>query len=197
LIVVALQGQGPALDPPPVATVPPPDTTALTWWHAPPPLIIAAPPDTNRGRPRAIEYSDMYGVRLEIHRYASYATIPLFVGEYALGQSLINHPPGTSAARNAHSIVAYGLAGLFGVNTVTGVWNLWESRHDPADRPRKYIHAALMMLSDAGFVATGATAPGRRRITADPGAARVHKELAIGSMAVALGGYLMMLVWKK
>lgn len=197
LFIATLQQPGPALAPPPVGTVLPPDTAALAWWHAPPPLIIATTADTNRGRPRAIEYSDMYGVRLEIHRYASYATIPLFVGEYALGQSLINHPPGSSGTRTAHSIVAYGLGGLFAVNTITGVWNLWESRHDPADRTRKYIHSALMILSDAGFVATGATAPGRRRITADPGAARVHKEIAIGSMVTALAGYAMMLVWKK
>ena len=182
LLVVALQA---------------PDTAALPWWQTPPPLVVPAAADTNRGRPRAIEYSDFYGVRLEIHRYASYATIPLFIGEYALGQSLYHHPPGSAATRNAHSIVALGVAGLFGVNTVTGVWNLWESRHDPADRPRKYIHAALMILSDAGFVATGATAPGQRRFTADPGSARVHKEIAIGSMVTAFAGYAMMLVWKK
>ncbi len=197
LIVVSLQGPGPVLDPPPVATVPPPDTAALAWWHAPPPLTLVVPADTNRRRPRAIEYSNMYGVRLEIHRYASYATIPLFISEYALGQNLINHPPGTSATRTAHSIVAFGVAGLFAVNTVTGVWNLWESRHDPADRPRKYIHAALMILSDAGFVATGATAPGRRRYAVDPGSAQTHKTIAIGSMVTAVAGYAMMLVWKK
>lgn len=197
MVIVALQQPGPALDPTPVAPVPAPDTVALAWWQAPPPLIVAVPADTNRGRPRAIEYSNLYGVRLEIHRYASYATIPLFIGEYALGQNLINHPPGTSATRTAHSIVAYSIAGLVTVNTITGVWNLWESRHDPADRPRKYIHAALMILSDAGFVATGATAPGRDDFQGDPGSARLHKQLAIGSMVTALAGYAMMLVWKK
>ncbi len=174
-----------------------PDTAALPWWHAPPPLVLPIPADTNRGRPRAIEYSDMYGVRLEIHRYASYATIPLFVGEYALGQSLYNHPPGSSGTVTAHRVVAIGLAGLFAVNTVTGVWNLWESRHDPADRPRKYIHSALMILSDAGFAASGASAPGPRRVVNDPHSATIHRNTAIGSMVVALAGYGMKLVWKK
>lgn len=164
----------------------------------PAPLAALAAPDTGgRRRPRAIEYSDLYGVRLQIHRVASYATLPLFVGEFALGQSLYNHPPGSSATLTAHQITALGLAGLFGLNTVTGAWNLWDSRHDPADRTRRYLHAALMFISDAGFVASGATAPGRRRILRDPSAAATHRTIALTSMGVALVGYGMMLVWKK
>ena len=197
LLAATLQRAGPVWDPP-ASTVAVPDTSAFSsWMPARSALSSVALADTNRRRPRAIEYSEFYGVRLEIHRYASYATIPLFLGEAALGQSLYAHPPGTSAARTAHSVLAFGVAGLFGVNTVTGVWNLWESRHDPADRPRKYIHAALMILSDAGFVATGAVAPGGRRAAADPNRATIHRNIAIGSMAVALVGYGMMLIWKK
>ncbi len=193
LVAVTLQHSGPLLDVP-VSTPAPLFAAALTSAAAGP--LVAA--DTGRrARPRAIEYSDLYGVRLEIHRYASYATLPLFVGEFALGQTLYNHPPGSSATLTAHQITALGLAGLFGINTVTGAWNLWDSRHDPADKTRRYIHAALMFISDAGFVASGASAPGRRRVTQDPGAATTHRTIALTSMGVALVGYGMMLIWKK
>jgi hypothetical protein len=152
--------------------------------------------DTTPQRPRAIEHSDFYYVRLGIHRYASYAIVPTFITEYALGQSLYNHPPGSSGTRTAHSVVAIGLVSLFGVNTVTGVWNLWDSRHDAPGRARRYIHAALMLTSDAGFVAATAVAPGRRQVIADPSRARLHRALALSSMGLALGGYGMMLIWK-
>lgn len=155
-----------------------------------------SPPDSTPRRPRAIEHSDFYYVRLGIHRYASYAIVPTFITEYALGQSLYNHPPGSSGTRTAHSVVAVGLVGLFGLNTVTGVWNLWDSRHDSPGRARRYIHAALMLTSDAGFVAATAVAPGRRQVLADPSRARLHRALALSSMGLALGGYGMMLIWK-
>ena len=40
--------------------------------------------------PAAIQFSDAYETRAKIHKYASYATLPLFAGEIALGQSLFN-----------------------------------------------------------------------------------------------------------
>jgi len=147
-------------------------------------------------RPRAIEHSDFYYARLTIHRDASYAIIPLFVTEYALGSSLFAHPPGSNATRTAHGIVGAGLIGVFGLNTVTGTWNLWDSRHDSPGRARRYVHAALMLLSDAGFVATEMTAPGRDEAVTNPSKKRLHRTLAITSMGLAIGGYGMMLVWK-
>ena len=155
-----------------------------------------------RRRPRAVEYSNFYTVRLTIHRYASYATLPLFVAEYALGRSLYNRPPDStsSSLRSAHGVVAIGIAGLFGLNTVTGGWNLWDARKDPAGRTRRYVHSALMLVSDAGFVATGALAPNHRAElagTVDPNRRSLHRTVAIASMSTALAGYLMMLIWKN
>ena len=94
-------------------------------------------------------------------------------------------------------MVALGLAGLFGVNTVTGLWNLWDSRKDPTGRARRYIHAALMIAADAGFVATASAAPSPRRVTLDDPRANRHRTLAIASMSTALASYVMMLVWKN
>ena len=60
--------------------------------------------------PVATTYSDAYEVRLKIHKYASYATLPLFATELALGQSLYNNPD-TGARKGAHAAVGTGLVG--------------------------------------------------------------------------------------
>jgi len=160
------------------------------------PIMLGSDTGTQQ-RPHAVEYSDAYGVRLTIHHYASYLTLPLFAAEYALGQSLYNNPPAAegSSTRQAHSVVAASIAGLFAVNTVTGVWNLWEGRKNPEGRVRRYLHAALLIVADAGFVATGATAPDDDS-GADPNARSRHRTIAITSMVTALAGYGMMLIWK-
>src|SRR5690242_17274437 len=90
---------------------PPPDTTrpAVSIMVLPPewPMLRAdlAFGDTAQGRrPKPIEYSDAYYTRLMIHKYASYATVPLFVTEYFVGQSIINQgDTASSSLRNAHS----------------------------------------------------------------------------------------------
>ncbi|MBP6443940.1 MAG: hypothetical protein KA267_07975, partial [Gemmatimonadales bacterium] len=121
--------------------------------------IHQVPADT--GRLRAIEYSDAYAVRLKIHRIASYAELPLFAAEYFLGEKLLRDQRNgvnqggedggnRSSARGAHSAVAAGLGVLFTVNTVTGGWNLYESRKDPSGRTRKWIHTIAMLAADAG-----------------------------------------------
>lgn len=101
---------------------------------------------------RAVEHSDWYYRRLTVHKVASYTTVPLFVTEYVLGDKLYSGDA-SSSVRSAHQAVATGIGVLFGVNTVTGVWNLWDSRHEQAGRARRFTHAALMLMSDAGFVA--------------------------------------------
>jgi len=92
--------------------------------------------------------------------------------------------------------VAWGLGGLFAVNTVTGTWNLIESRSDPNGRTRLVIHSLLMLASDAGFLATALKTPsshGLKSINylADRSA---HRNLAIVSVSTATVGYLMMLI---
>jgi hypothetical protein len=153
-------------------------------------------------RPRAIEMSDAYHTRLTIHFIASFATLPLFVAEYLIGVKLYNNFPDTTSSgqslRQTHRLLALGVGGLFAVNTITGAWNLWDSRKQPEGAARRYIHSGLMFLADAGFVATGLTAPkGRRRFTSAPSARRLHRAIAIGSMGTALASYAMMLIWRN
>ena len=168
------------------------------------PRVAASPADSGRPtRPKAIQFSDAYYTRLAIHRYASYSMVPLFVAEYALGQSLYNTTtPGDTArvsqsVRSWHGLVANGIGVLFAVNTVTGVWNLWEGRTAKEGRARRYVHAGLMLLSDAGFAWTAQLAPGRRTALTDPSRRTTHRTAAMISIGTSVVGDVMMLIWNK
>jgi hypothetical protein len=88
---------------------------------------------TRRRRP--VQSGDLHYTRLKIHRVASYLTVPLFVVQYLAGRELYNKGDrAASWARDAHGPLAAGVAGLFAVNTVTGVWNRWDSRKGPDRR---------------------------------------------------------------
>lgn len=163
------------------------------------------PADTPTAPPPLIDYPASYNTRVTIHKIASYAILPLFAAEYYTGEQLFNK--GESAptwVRRSHGPIAAGVATLFAVNTVTGVWNLWDARKDPEARGWRTTHGLLMLLADAGFTATGLTAPHShvRRGVIDPGATsggggtgnrRLHRQLAVGSMGVALISFVMML----
>ena len=155
-----------------------------------------APADTTHRR-HAVEYSDWYYKRLTIHKVASYATIPLFAAEYVLGDKLYSGT-GDNSTRSAHKAVGAGIGVLFGVNTVTGVWNLWEGRQVAEGRARRTTHAVLMLLADAGFVATGALAPKGNEDTfeANQNDRSRHRTVAVTSMGVSLASYVMMYLWK-
>ena len=77
-----------------------------------------------------------FEARSKIHKFASFATLPLFGVQLALGQSLYNGTGNTDAKKGAHAVVGAGIVGLFGVNTVTGVWNMFgaEGRRDKTGR---------------------------------------------------------------
>jgi hypothetical protein len=164
----------------------PPSSTDLTWETGP------APQTT---RPKAISYSNGYSVRRSVHKYASFATLPLFVAQFVVGQKLYDNPEDHSL-HGAHSGLAAGTAVLFGVNSFTGVWNLMEGRHDPNGHRRRTVHGILMLAADAGFVATAALAPGEHenRTGTSPGDNRsTHRAVALTSMGIATASYLYML----
>jgi hypothetical protein len=157
--------------------------------------VATAPDGQGSPRAKAVEYSHGYEVRMKVHKIASLATLPLFATEYFLGQKLYD---GTSndSVKGAHGAVAGAIAGLFGVNTVTGVWNLWEARHDTNRRGRRIAHAIMMLGADAGFVATGMLAPDDDDPNNYLDRRSTHRTVALTSMAVATASYLMMLFWK-
>jgi hypothetical protein len=177
-----------------LALLAPPDTVAAVQEPVPPAVALspAPPADTVRPRPRAVEVSDAYEMRLRIHRYASYTMVPLFVAQTVAGNQLYQSGgDDPSWALTMHRVGAGGLATLFTVNTVTGVWNLWESRNVTQGRALRFVHAGLMLASDAGFTYAGvklgpdATRSGAKR--------QQHKRVALISMSGALLGYGAML----
>ena len=160
------------------------------------PVSLQLEPDTTpRRRRKSIEVSDWYERRLRIHRYGAYATLPLFVFQAAAGNELYHKGSGADGwARNGHRVGATALATVFSVNTVTGLWNLWDSRAVPQGRTRRTIHTLLMLASDAGFAYAGIKLSEDAEQSAE--ARRKHRNTAYASMGVAVTGAGMMLLWR-
>ena len=172
------------------ATAPTPLADAIPA-HA---VEAAADPQPASARPVAIEYSDGYYTRAKIHKYASFATLPLFATEVYLGQSLYDGN-GDDTKKGAHAAIGAAIGGLFALNTVTGVWNMWEARKGPAHRKLRVIHGILMLAADGGFAMTASMTPETRRfgpiaLSTD---ASTHRTLALTSIGIATGSYLLML----
>jgi hypothetical protein len=152
---------------------------------------------TARRRPVAVEYSDGYRLRQKIHKYASYAMLPLFGAEFAVGQSLYNSSANADSRRGAHAALGAAIGTLFGINTVTGAWNMFgEGRKDPNGRTLRLVHGLLMMAADVGFLATAASGPNseseRHNLTFESDKV-THRNIAVASMGIGTVGYLIML----
>lgn len=161
--------------------------------------LAAAPVDTTmpppsppgQGRPRAVEVSDWYSMRLTLHRRTAYAIVPMFAFQALAGKQIWDK--GTAApawARTGHRVGATAIAGAFTVNAVTGVWNLWDSRGTTEGRGLRYLHAASMFAATAGFTYAGAYLSEKAETDSDMRTR--HWQVAITSMGVtAVSGILM------
>lgn len=138
----------------------------------------------------AVDLSDAYYTRLAIHRAGSYAILPLFAAQYYLGDQLLNAERPGSWVKPAHRATAIAVGTVFVANTVTGALNVWEARHVPDDRTRRYAHVALMLAADAGFAYTGLVAA-RDASDLSDGADR-HRNAALVSIGLATAGTLLM-----
>ncbi len=162
------------------------------------PRLVWTQPDTTIKKKKRVlvEYSDWYGRRLAIHRTLTWAMIPLFAVSYYTGERLardgrVNSP---YAVRALHPYAATGAAAVFGVNTVTGVWNLWAGRHDPEGRKRRFLHSILFMVADAGFAYAGSIGEQAR----DNSEIRDrHRTIALSSMGVSYVSMMIMLLGGK
>jgi hypothetical protein len=150
------------------------------------PAAAGTPRDTVR--PRAITLSDGYETRLRIHRYTAYAIVPLFAYQWIVGQQLwdgvTGDEPPAGWVRPAHRAGAVAIGTAFGVNTVTGAMNLWETRSQPEGRTMRILHAATMTTALAGFAYTGIKLSEEAERSADK--RRQHRNVALGSMALTL-----------
>ena len=147
-----------------------------------------------RRRAKAVEVSDAYALRLRIHRYAAYSVIPLFIVQSVAGNQLYqadnSGSPRPGWAKGTHSLGAAAIGSVFTLETVTGLWNLWESRDNEVGRTRRFAHAALLLASDAGFTYSGIKLASDAKRDSD--ARNRHKNIAYYSMGAALGGYALM-----
>jgi hypothetical protein len=179
-----------------VAALGAPDTlvqhdTSTTWRV---PLAIAV--DTPRARPRAVEVSDWYGRRLTIHRRLSYTVIPIFAAQWFAGERIYKHGfEAPTWAKTTHRAGATALAGIFTINTVTGVWNLWDSRHTPEGRTLRTVHALSMLAADAGFTYAGVKLS--KDAETDFNKRREHRTVALASMGVTVTSALVMKFFNK
>lgn len=151
--------------------------------------------DTVRKKRPLIAYSDWYGRRLAIHRTLSWAMIPLFAASYVTGDRLLRDGRSQSPywVRATHPWAASATAGVFGINTVTGLWNLWDARHDPEGRTRRIIHSLMFVAADAGFAYAGSIGEQAR----NDGVIRArHRKIALSSMGVSTASWLFMLLTK-
>lgn len=158
-------------------------------------LTAATPVDTPttpaRPRAQAVEVSEWYARRLALHRWMSLASYPLFAFQYAAGKQ--KWDKGDSApewAHTGHRIGAAAIAGVFTVNTVTGVWNLIESRNVSEGRALRYLHAASMLAADAGFFWAGAVLSEQAARSARK--KRQHRTVALTSIGISVTSSTMM-----
>jgi hypothetical protein len=134
-------------------------------------------------RRRSVEVSEWYSRRLTIHRYAAYASIPVFALQYAAGSRIYDdsrEAPGW--AKTGHRFGATALAGIFTVNTVTGAWNWWESRSTPKGRGLRTLHALSMLGADAAFTYAGVKLSDEAENSPDK--RRQHRTVALSAIAV-------------
>lgn len=186
----------------------PADTSAVVGPIAAPVVLVTgpaitsasaglrAPEDTvRRARPRSVEVSEWYERRLRLHRYGSYAMYPLFAVQAIAGNQLYQDPARRDWVRTTHKTAAAALGGVFTLNTVTGLWNLWDSRHTEQGRTRRFVHSAIMLASDAGLAYTGLYLADEAKTSFEK--RREHRNWAFGSIATGVAGAGMMLVWKE
>ncbi len=144
-----------------------------------------------RRRAPSIEYSDVYHTRVSIHRALSWAMVPLFIGSGYTGFQLRNkRERAPQWVRDVHGPLAGATVVVFGMNTLTGAWNLVEGRKDPVGRTKKLVHGALFLAAAAGFTYV-TTAGDNIRAFGKPN--HWHRDVALASMGVSLVSWSLML----
>lgn len=156
-----------------------------------PRALVFAPDTVQQQRQKAISYSDGYYTRLTWHRRLSWAMLPLFAASYVSGDQLLSK--GSDApkwARTIHGPAATGSAVLFGANTFTGAWNLWEGRQNADGRLRRITHALLFTAASGGFVYAGTQLATEAQES--QAKRQEHRNVALTSMGVSTASWLLM-----
>jgi len=161
-----------------------------------PDSVAKAAGDTvpHRARRKVVEISDWYARRLTIHRVAAFTILPVFAVQYAAGEQLFaKSRDAPTWAKTTHRVGATLLAGLFTVNTVTGLWNLWDSRSVPENRTVRTIHALTMLTADAGFTYAGAKLSNEAETSLQK--RKEHRTIALSCMGLTVASAAMMKIF--
>jgi hypothetical protein len=160
------------------------------------PRFLATLSDTPRVRRKVVELSDWYSRRLTIHRYVSYATLPVFALQYAAGDQLFKKGAGAPTwAKTMHRAGATTLAGMFTVNTVTGAWNWWDSRSASQGRTLRTVHALSILVADGMFTYAGAKLSNEAETSASKRAE--HRKIALSAMGLTIVSAGAMKLWNR
>jgi hypothetical protein len=152
--------------------------------------------DSAQGRPKVIELSDWYYRRLTIHRWVAFGTLPVFAAQWAAGQRLYDDSrEAPTWAKTTHRVGATLLATGFTVNTVTGVWNLWDSRSVEQGRVLRTVHGLSMLVADGLFTYAGAKLSDEAEQSADK--RQLHRTIALSAMALTTASGIAMKLWNK
>lgn len=163
------------------------------------------PLDTPTTRRRATEVDEWYARRLLVHRVTAFAVPALFAYQYWLGQKLWDQSTGEAEFREwvrpAHRTNAKIIAGAFAVNTVTGAWNLWDSRSTKEGRTARWLHTAGMVGAMGGFTYAGIKLAddAQHGQSADEisDARRNHRTVALASMGVTIVSGVAMWIYNR
>ncbi len=158
--------------------------------------LIVGDSTTTRPRPKVVVLSDWYYRRLQVHRVVAYATIPVFALQWAAGDQLFRK--GSDAptwAKSMHRAGATTLAGMFTVNTVTGLWNLWDSRSVPQNRALRTVHALTMLAADGAFTYAGVKLSEEAETSTSK--RQLHRTIALSAMGVTVLSGLAMKIWNR
>jgi len=149
-------------------------------------------------RPLPVEYSEGYKTRAKIHKISSFATLPLFVANYFVGQDLYDNP-GQSESNNRHGWLSHHAvrsalamaAPEFLVHATQG-WARLYADSKAVSTGVMYIHLAGLLLGGGAAVAADRetlTAAGE----ADP--VRVDHLAFLGTVhATAIAGLAMLAI---
>jgi hypothetical protein len=155
-------------------------------------LVLAPGSDTvRRQRRKAFQYSDGYATRLGIHRALSWTMVPLFIGSGYTGFVLRREKTeAPNWVRDIHGPLAGATAIVFGMNSLTGIWNLWEGRKDPEGRTKRLIHGALFLAAAGGL--TYVTVAGDN-IHESGRANHWHRDVALAAMGLSVVSWSLMI----
>jgi hypothetical protein len=171
-------------------------TVVMPAISAAPSRAVRGASDSAQGRPKVVELSDWYYRRLTIHRWVAYGTLPVFAAQWAAGQRLYNDSrEAPTWAKTTHRVGATLLAGGFTVNTVTGVWNLWEGRSVSQGRVLRTVHGISMLVADGLFTYAGAKLSDEAEQSADK--RQLHRTIALSGMGLATLSGIAMQLWNK